>query len=85
MRILTEKKLSLDILDTKTNIGHQKTGSWVKGHSLGYSIKIKKKLKKKEKKNIPYPFLCWHLISKSKSDFIYVIVKHNHLQTYVNT
>jgi hypothetical protein len=55
MRILTEKKLSLDILDTKTNIGHQKTGSWVKGHSLGYSIKIKKKLKKKEKKNHSIP------------------------------
>jgi hypothetical protein len=42
MRILTEKKLSLDILDTQTNIG-----SWVKGHSLGYSIKIKKNSRKK--------------------------------------
>ena len=55
MRILTEKKLSLDILDTKTNIGHQKTGSWVKGHSLGYSIKIIKKIKKKEKKKHSIP------------------------------
>ena len=49
MRILTEKKLSLDILDTQTNIG-----SWVKGHSLGYSIK-KKKRKEKSKKNHSIP------------------------------
>ena len=53
MRILTEKKLSLD---TQTNIGHQKTGSWVKGHSLGYSIKIKKNSRKKLKKTFHTPF-----------------------------
>jgi hypothetical protein len=38
------------------NIGHQKTGSWVKGHSLGYSIKIKKNSRKKLKKTFHTPF-----------------------------
>lgn len=42
------KEVSLGILDKKTNIGHQKTGSWEKGHSLGYSIKKKFLKKKKE-------------------------------------